>query len=148
MPPPSPGRRTFRQNKLLLIILILCGLLAVAGGGVAFLLYDRATEIDRSTPAVAVEQFVYAAFVDKDSDRVELFTCPQWTKERTAEVQGRFDPEVKVTLADAAVQSQQEQQAVVTARMRLVFRDFVDFQDWRFELVEDNGWRVCGAGPA
>jgi hypothetical protein len=146
--PPPPARRTIRQSKLLLIILIVVGTLAASGAGAAFLLYDRATKIDRSTPAVAVDQFVHATFVDKDDDRVELFTCPQWTRARTAEVQEQFDSEVKVTLASVAVESQQEQQAVVMARMRLVFRDFVDFQDWRFEVVEDNGWRVCGAGPA
>jgi hypothetical protein len=146
--PPPPARRTIRQSNLLLMILIVVGTLAASGAGAAFLLYDRATKIDRSTPAVAVDQFVHATFVDKDDDRVELFTCPQWTRARTAEVQEQFDSEVKVTLASVAVESQQEQQAVVMARMRLVFRDFVDFQDWRFEVVEDNGWRVCGAGPA
>jgi hypothetical protein len=147
-PPPRPSRRTISRGRLLLIILIASGLLLVGGASTAFLLYNRATEIDRSTPTVAVHQFLRAAFFDKDDDRVKLFTCPEWTKERTAEVRGRFDPEVKVTWESVAVQSRQERQAVVTARMRLVFQGFVDFQDWRFEVVEHNGWRVCGAGPA
>jgi len=148
LPPPPPVGRSTRPNRLLLIMLVLAALLVGIGAGAAFLLYSRATEIDRSTPTIAVHQFLRATFVDKNDDRVELFTCSQWTKERTVEVQGRFDPEVKVTWESVALQSQQERQAVVTARMRLVFQGFVDFEDWRFEVVEDNGWRVCEAGPA
>ncbi len=147
-PPPRRGRSAIPRGKLVLIILIVGGLLAVAGAGTAFFYYNRATEIDRSTPTVAVHQFLRAAFFDKDDDRVKLFTCPQWTKERTAEVRGRFDPDIKVTWENVAVQSSREEQALVTARMRLVFQGFVDFQDWRFEVIEDRGWRVCGAGPA
>jgi hypothetical protein len=148
-PPPPPRRaRTISRGRLTLIILVVGGLLLIAGAGTAFLLYNRATELDRSTPTIAVDQFVRAVFFDKDDDRVKLFTCPQWTTERTAEVQGRFDPEVRVSVASLAVQSRQEHQAVVAARMRLAIQDFVDFQDWRFEVVEDNGWRVCAAEPA
>jgi hypothetical protein len=147
-PPPRPTRQTISRNKLLLIILIVCGVLVLAGGGVAFVLYNRATEIDRSTPTVAVRQFLRATFVDKDDDRVKLFTCRQWADERTTEVRGRFDPSIKVTWEGVVVQSQQKRQAVVTARMRLVSQGFLDFQDWRFDVVEENGWRVCGAGPA
>jgi hypothetical protein len=148
MPPPRPARRTISRNTLLLIILVVGAVFVLAAGGVGFLFYNRATEIDRSTPTVAVHQFLRAAFFDKDDDRVKLFTCRQWTNERTSGVQQRFDPEVKVTWEDVVVQSRQGHQAVVTARMRLVFQSFVDFQDWRFEVVEENGWRVCGAGPA
>jgi hypothetical protein len=147
-PPPRRGRSAIPRGKLVLIILIVGGVLAVAGAGTAFLLYNRATEIDRSTPTIAVHQFLRAAFFDKDDDRVKLFTCSQWTKERTAEVRRRFDPDVKVTWENVAVQSRREDQAVVTAQMRLVFQGFVDFQDWRFEVVQVSGWRVCGAGPA
>jgi hypothetical protein len=146
--PPARPRRTISRNKLLLIILVVVGAFVLVAGGVGFVLYNRATEIDRSTPTVAVHQFLRAAFFDKDDDRVKLFTCPQWTRERTSEVQGRFESEVKVTWEEVVVQSRQERQAVVTARMRLVFQGFIDFQLWRFDVVEDNGWRVCGAGPA
>jgi hypothetical protein len=151
MPPPFPQRRprrTISRNKLLLIILAVVGVFVLVAGGVGFVLYNRATEINRSTPTVAVDQFLGAAFVDKDNDRVRLFACPQWTEDRTREIQGRFDPEVKVTWGSIVVQSRQGHQAVAIARMRLVFQGFVDFQDWRFEVVEDNGWRVCSAGPA
>lgn len=131
-----------------MIILAAVAAFVLVAGGVGFVLYNRATEIDRSTPTVAVHQFLRATFVDKDDDQVKLFTCTQWTKERTGEVQRRFDPDVRITWEDVVLQSQQEHQAVVTVRMRLVFQGFVDFQDWRFDVVEENGWRVCGAGPA
>jgi hypothetical protein len=150
VPPPVPPprrTRTISRGRLTLVILIVGGLLLIAGAGTALLFYNRATELDRSTPTVAVHQFLRAAFFDRDDARVRLFACAQWTSERTAEMQRQFDPEVKVTWENVAAQSQQEDQAVVTARMRLVFQGFVDFQDWQFELVEESGWRVCGAGP-
>lgn len=148
VPPPRSGSRVISRNKLLLIILIAVGMVALVGGGVGLLLYNRATEIDRSTPTVAVRQFLHAAFVDKDDSRVKLFTCKQWTKERTAEVQRSFDPSVKVTWERVVLKSNQDGKALVTAQMRLVFQGLVDFQEWRFDVVKENGWRVCAAGPA
>jgi hypothetical protein len=147
-PPPQRSRRTISRGKLLLIILIAGGVLAVTGAGAAFLLYDRATEVNRSTPTIAVHQFLSAVFVQRDDDRAKLFTCREWTTQRSAEARGRFDPEVKVKWERVTEQSREGKQALVTARLQLLWQGFADFQQWRFEVVKDNGWRVCSAGPA
>jgi hypothetical protein len=146
--PPRRSRRTISRGKLLLIILVVGGVLAVTGAGIAFLLYNRATEVNRSTPTIAVHQFLNAVFVERDDDRAKLFTCREWTVQRSDEARGRFDPEVKVKWEDVTEESRQGKQAVVTARLQLLWQGFADFQQWRFEVVEDSGWRVCGAGPA
>jgi hypothetical protein len=151
VPPPRPTRRTISRNKLLLIILIVGGVLVVAGGGVGFLLYNRATEIDRSTPTIAVRQFLGAIFLDQDDDRVRLFTCPSWTSSRTAEVRGRVDPAVRLSWDTITEQSRADGQAQVTAKLSLRYPGELapsGEQLWRFDVVEENGWRVCGAGPA
>ena len=87
-------------------------------------------------------------FFDRDDSRVTLFTCSQWTADRTVAVRARFDPEVKVSWEAVTERSRNGSQGVVNARMRLVYQGFVDFQDWQFEVVDSDGWRVCAAGPA
>jgi hypothetical protein len=32
--------------------------------------------------------------------------------------------------------------------MRLSIQGHTDFQDWRFDVENRKGWRVCGAAPA
>jgi flagellar basal body-associated protein FliL len=143
-----PRRRGLSRKRLLLIILIVGAVLVVTGAGTAFFLYNRATEVNRGTPTVAVHQFLSAVFVERDDNRTKLFTCSEWTKQRSDEARARFDPEVKVKWADVTQQSRNGKQAVVTAQLQLLWQGFADFQQWRFDVVEDNGWRVCGAGPA
>jgi hypothetical protein len=122
--------------------------LLITGAGTAFFLYNRATEVNRSTPTIAVHQFLSAVFVERDDSRTKLFTCSAWTKQRSDEARARFDPDVKVKWESVTEQSRQGKQAVVTARLQLLWHGFADFQQWRFEVVEDNGWRVCDAKPA
>jgi hypothetical protein len=150
-PPPRRGRSAIPRGKLMLIILIVGGLLAVAGAGTAFLLYNRATEIDRSTPTIAVRQFLGAVFLDKSDDRVRLFTCSQWTVSRTAEIRGQIDPEATLSWDTIAEQSRFDGRAQVTAKLALRYPGELapsGVLQWRFDVVEDSGWRVCGAGPA
>jgi hypothetical protein len=125
--------------------MLLTGGGVLIAAGAVFLLYNRATEVDRHTPSVAVQQFIVATFVEKDDSRVRLFTCPEWTSRRTAEARRWFDPDVKVKWERVTEQSRQDKRAVVTARLQLLWRDFADFQEWRFEVVEAGGWRVCDA---
>ena len=132
-------------------MLVLAALLVGIGAGAAFLLYSRATEIDRSTPTIAVRQFLGAVFLDQSDDRVRLFTCRKWTPSRTAEVRGRVDPEARLSWDAITEESRTDRLAQVTAKLSLRYPGELapsGEQLWRFEVVEDNGWRVCEAGPA
>lgn len=122
----------------------------MTGAGTAFFLYNRATEVNRSTPTVAVHQFLGAVFVDQSDDRVRLFTCPEWAPNRTTEMRRRFDPEVKVSWGLVTEQSRVDDRAEVIAELALKYPGEPvpsGKQRWQFEVVEDNGWRVCGAEP-
>jgi hypothetical protein len=150
LPPPRP-RRTISRNKLLLVILTVVGVFVLVAGGVGFVLYNRATEIDRSTPTVAVHQFLDAVFLDQGEDQVRLFSCPEWTSDRTAEMRGGFDAAVRLSWDTVTEQSRVDGRAQVTAKLYLRYPGELapsGEQLWRFEVVEQNGWRVCGAGPA
>jgi hypothetical protein len=147
-PPGHPGRRRIPIKRLLLILLVAGAVLVITGTGVGFYLYNKATEPNRSTPTVAVDQFLNALFVEKSDESVRLFTCPQWTSDQTAQVRSRFDPEVKVSWGVVTEQSRQHDQGTVTARLRLNFQGHSDLQEWRFDVVNRKGWRVCGAAPA
>jgi hypothetical protein len=129
-------------------MLVAGAVLVITGAGLGFYLYNKATEPNRSTPAVAVDQFLQAVFVDQSDDRVRLFTCPQWTTGQSAQVRSRFAEGIKVAWESVTEQSRQQNNATVTARMRLSLLGHTDFQDWRFDVVNRKGWRVCGAAPA
>lgn len=114
------------------------------------LLYGKATEIDRTTPAVAVRQFLGAVFIDQSDARVRLFTCPEWTPDQTAEIRQRFDVQVKVSWQSINERSRVDDRAEVTAKLALLYPGELapsGEQQWRFDVVEDDGWRVCRAEP-
>ena len=52
-------------------LLVLCVIGSVAG----YVWYDRATRIDRSTPAIVVEQYIYAIFDQRSFSLAEGFEC-------------------------------------------------------------------------
>jgi hypothetical protein len=128
-------------------MLVAGAILVITGAGVGFYLYNKATEPNRSTPTVAVDQFLNAVFVDKNDERVRLFTCSGWTTSQTAQVRDRFNPAVKVSWGVVTEQSRRGDQGTVTARLRLNFQGHSDLQEWRFDVVNRKGWRVCGAAP-
>jgi hypothetical protein len=133
------------------IIAALVGMVLAAGTGVAFVMYSRATEVDRSTPTIAVRQFLGAVFLDQSDERVRLFTCPEWTPDRTAGMRRRFDSGVKVSWGAITEQSRVDNQAQVATKIGLRYPGELapsGQQLWRFWLREDKGWRVCDAQPA
>ncbi|WP_173157385.1 hypothetical protein [Phytohabitans suffuscus] len=50
-------------------------LLCTGGAGVAFVAYRDATEPDRSSPDVAVSNYLRALLVERNDVRVDLYTC-------------------------------------------------------------------------
>jgi hypothetical protein len=123
------------------------GLILVAGT-VALILFDRATALDRSTPTVVVGQFLVASFDDRDTRRVALFVCEQLQPQQALEdTVGGIDPNLSVSWGDFST-DQSGDTATVIAQLR--FRhdqggaSYSSVQQWRFSMVDQDGWRVCG----
>jgi hypothetical protein len=129
-----------------------------AGGSLAgYIWYGKATTPDRSTPDLAVRQYLQATFEDNDAGRARLFTCSQ--PDSLTEVQGtladihqretRFG--VKIVVAWEGF-STAEQGRNATVSLNLLIRvpeangsTSESIDRWTFNTVNDDGWRVCGA---
>jgi hypothetical protein len=67
--------RRGRRRRWWAIVGVAALMLCVAGSAVGYILYDRATRIDRSTPAVVVLQYINAVFDERDFGSAEVFEC-------------------------------------------------------------------------
>jgi hypothetical protein len=127
----------------LVVALVLASVVTVAGAFGIFV-YDKATAIDRSTPDVAVDQFLHAAAAERDRNQTSLFVCSRWAPEDAlrAATEG-IDKSVKVSWGAISVSSHDGAHAQASASVRLTVGAFSDIETWRFEVVSDGGWRVC-----
>jgi hypothetical protein len=126
------------------VALVVLGFLVVVGGAVGFVLYDRATAIDRSTPDIAVDQFLHASAVERDVSRTSLFVCAEWSaRDAVAAATDELDPEVVVSWSAISVSVTSERTAQASTDVRLTVDGFSDIERWRFALEQQGGWRVC-----
>lgn len=129
-------------------------LLCTGGAGVAFVAYRDATEPDRSSPDVAVDNYLRAYLVDRNDTRAQLYVC-----ENAAELGAidalRRDIEAKeaehsiniVVSWGSLVMDTNGGQSVVTVEVRRTISDGSERirETYRFDVVDSGGWRVCGA---
>lgn len=133
-------------------------LLCLGGAGVAIVAYRDATEPDRSAPDVAVDNYLRAFFVDRNDARTDLYVCDgnpslEPAKALRDEIEQReadFNVVVRVSwgvLTRSKLENERE--AVGT---KLTIASFADGQarsrrseNWEFEVVDNDGWRVCAA---
>ncbi|MGY3517500.1 hypothetical protein ACVMYR_14440 [Micromonospora sp. PTRAS2] len=133
------------------------GLLLVGGGITAFVLYDRATRPDRSAPDVVVVNYLQALLVKREQSRAVLFSCG----DRLPEIEAFRDQmmakerelgvSISVNIENVRVERSGSSSATVHAVIRRsaqvdgVQQSLTD--DWRFDLSDREGWRVCAAQP-
>jgi hypothetical protein len=136
-------------------VVVVVGALFLVGGATAVFLYDRATAIDRSTPAVVARQFMQATVGDNDPARTGLFICQQWSADRAlADTVQQLDREAKASWTIGTTERGTEGSAIVQVRVSLQYPGEVApsaEEGWVLSLREEQGWRVCavdrGAGP-
>lgn len=122
----------------------------------ALLLYKQAAEPDRSNPDVVVYEYVSVFLTDRNDARTADLVCSDQVglapmKALRDEIETRekkLGNSTSASLATAEVATAGTK-ATVTAEVTLseVVNDtpIQDRQRWRFELVNDGGWRVCTA---
>lgn len=141
------GSARRRAPRLLLIAgSFVLALGAVTGGVVAFLVVDKATSVDRSTPQVVTAQFLNTALKLRDGDRLPLFLCNSWSVTAAlAATAPPTDRQVTVSWGDTSTQ--------ITGKSALtnVTVQFISLrprarhsETWTLELRDEDGWRVCG----
>lgn len=137
---PPPARR---NRPVLLVIAIALGALVLVGGAVGIFVYDKATEIDRSTPTVATREFLQAGLVERDVNRLSLFVCKRWPALDAMNTLGPgADSSVRMNWGVTSVQENGDQ-ADVIVRVTSTIDGHSDIETWRLTVVREDGWRVC-----
>jgi hypothetical protein len=141
-----------RWKRVLTIGAIAVVAAGAAAGGTLLLTYHEATKLDRSNPEVVLIRYLDATFERKDQAMASLFTCAN--DDLDAIIAMRADLErrekefgVSIHVTNGPMTSTQDN--VVTALTITATKDgpIVSewMETWRFRMVDEDGWRVCGA---
>jgi hypothetical protein len=129
---------------------------AIVGVVIAFVaaglyLFTRPDVAPRLTPEQTVGEFLSAVFLASDPQRVGAVTCSNWDPiDAIARTTREIDADAHVSWDEVAVVASSEERVSATARLGLRRADDTrpsTFSQWRFSLVNENGWRVCEARP-
>jgi hypothetical protein len=149
-----------RRRRLRLVLALVGGALAVlclGGGGIAYVLYDRATAPDRSNPEVTVTNYLQAMLMQRDHTRAGLYACDNASNLTSVDAllteivdqERRLGVGISVNIENVRLDQSAGSSASVVADIRrsaTVDRVLQSISDtWRFQVVKSNGWRVCGA---
>ncbi|PZG00008.1 hypothetical protein C1I93_04005 [Micromonospora endophytica] len=156
---PVPQRPRRRLRTVLTVIAGTLAALCLGGGVVGYLLYDRATTPDRSTPAVVVDNYLRAFLVDHNDVRGNLFVCDgsaqlgqlELLRSDLAVREQRFGARIWVSWEEFHVDRHDDYADV---RVDLTFSAQIDGirqtdrQAWKFTTRLGEDWRVCAAARA
>lgn len=123
----------------------------------ALVAYRDATEPDRSSPDVAVDNYLRAFLVERNDTRAELYTCR--TSKRFAEMdvmrrdiearEAEFSINITVSWGSLTVNNQGDKSVVGVELRRTISDGTESVRDtYHFDVVDEDGWRVCGARKA
>jgi hypothetical protein len=128
-------------------------LLCLGGVGVVISLYDGATEIKRTAPDAVVDNFLGAYLVSRDDKDADLYVCESGAdltalrqyRDEIASVEKEKSVGIRVSWSSLAVSTGGDRTTVTTDLTRTA-TDGARLKDtWSFLVVDDDGWRVCGA---
>jgi hypothetical protein len=142
--------RSGGTRRILLFVLIGLAIAGLGAGGVVFRAYDKATQIDRRYPEVVVREFVELTFQRRDDERVVLYTCAHPRVGAIIELRSNLTAQEKdlSISTQVGIGSRRVEGLSVYADLVVTRRSTVattERQQWKFTMVQDDGWRVCGA---
>jgi hypothetical protein len=129
-------------------------LLCLGGVGVFVSLYDGATKIKRSAPDAVADSFLRAYLVNRDDKEAALFRCKsggdfaqlEAFRSDIASREKQYTIGIRVDWTSLTVSSEGGQTTVSTVIRRTITDGSERTSDgWTFKMVDDDGWRVCGA---
>ncbi len=131
-------------------------LLCLGGVGVFISYYDEETKIERTEPDAVVDNFLRAYLVNRDDQEAALFTCgssPDLTninafRSGIQSREQRFSISIRVEWGSLSVAPEGNVTTVSTDIRRTIADGSERLTDtWKFTVVDEDGWRVCGAVP-
>ncbi len=132
-------------------------LLCLGGVGVFISFYDEATKIERTAPDAVVDQFLRAYLVNRNDKDAALFTCKNADltaisalRTQLVEREKEFDVTVNVSWSTLTVSGTEEARRTVGTDLLIAGSSNGDAlsrrtESWSFDLVDEDGWRVCNA---
>jgi hypothetical protein len=134
------------------------GAIAVLAGGAAtavtlLLTYHESTKIDRTDPEVVLIRYLDATFERKDPAMAGLYTCGEPENlspigELRQDLEKR-EKDFAVTIHVTNGPMTRNQQTITTdltitaSKNGPIVSEWTE--TWRFSMVDESGWRVCGA---
>ncbi|GAA2518887.1 hypothetical protein [Pilimelia columellifera] len=158
--PPAAATPWNRQRVLLGVLAGAVILMLVGGLGVAVTLWDRANPPAASVPDAAVDNYLRVLLVDRDLPASRELACPDVA--RLAAIEDLLDEardrerefQVAVRVSWGALAVSQDGAALASVETDLTVAGLAEGQvrsssveSWRFGLIWDGQWRVCGANP-
>ncbi len=142
---------------MLLVMAAVVGVSCMGALGIGYFLYYKASEPDRSSPSVVVDQYLQATFNDRDGGRARLFTCDDPNK--LTEMRAMFsDIEEREKRGSKNIVVRWEDfDSTVTGRSATVTVSLIvitpssagassrSIRRWEFKTENRSGWRVCDA---
>lgn len=154
---PRPTEPVNRVRRVVLVALLVAGLGAVGAMGAGFVWYDQATRPDRSAPDLVVSHYLRAVLVERDDTRADLFVCAapeldglRGLRDEIEQRERAFDVSVRVswgalTRTRVAADRETVRTEVTIAGVAGAETRSERTETWSFDLVDTDGWRVCGA---
>ncbi|MET7748551.1 hypothetical protein [Micromonospora sp. NPDC005367] len=154
---PAPERPRSRVRTVLTVVAGVLALLCLGGAVTGYLLYDRATAPDRSAPDVVVASFIQTFLNERNDIKTEQFICrsgedleaARSLRRELEQREANFDVLVRVRWGPLTQVKDGDGESVTTT---LTISGSANGQsrssrreDWRFHVVDEDGWRVCGA---
>jgi hypothetical protein len=160
MPPAAPAAGKPRNRRARLWLAMGAGivaLLCLGGVGVFISLYDEATKVERSTPDAVVDGFLRAYFISREEKDLDLFRCESGGdfaqldafRNDISTREKQYSIAINVSWGSLAVTENADRATVGVDLIRAISDGSERTSDrWTFDVVEEDGWRVCRAtGP-
>jgi len=146
-PGPPPARpKPARTPQIFAIIGVVVALAAAS-----LYLFTKDEAPARLTPEQAVGEFLSGVFLSADPARVSPVVCASWNpSDAISRTTGAVEAGAHVSWDEIAIVSSSDARASATARLGIRLRDDTGVsvrRKWRFNLVDEDGWRVCDARP-
>jgi hypothetical protein len=167
--PPPPGAGTPaaepvakpRNRRLRLWLALGAGvltLLCLGGIGIAVLVYDDETKIDRAEPDQVTSSFLRTYLVNRSDDEATLYICASGAKldqiaalrAENVNREAQFGTKVSVEWESLVVAPTSGGATVVDVDLVITgskngTQTSSRTEPWSFQLTDEDGWRVCGA---
>ncbi|MET0417725.1 MAG: hypothetical protein ABW022_17065 [Actinoplanes sp.] len=154
---PDPARR--RKVRLWVAMAAgVLGILCLGGVGVAVLLYDEETKIERTAPDAVADNFLRAYLLNRDDKEASLYTCGaaadlaeiSTLRSEIISREQNFDVKVSVSWSTLTVVDVDPSRKTVDADLVIAGSSNGNAvsrrtESWSLGLVDKDGWRVCSA---